>query len=120
MSLSKSKAILRLYEEVLRNGSDVPENTNLHDIIQICEKKGQYIFHTDSYWNFIKSQHKNLPCIRMIFAIKEEDGGKIQNIDKIVELIREIETTLIFVDKIDIVKSDKFIYIDSIKIIRNK
>lgn len=117
MSLSKSKAIMRLYDEILKNGSEVNANSDIQDIIQLCEKKGQYIFHNDSYWNFVKTTFKSKPSIRMIFAIKEEDGGKIQNIDKAVELIREIENTLIYVDTIDIVRSDKFLYVDCIKII---
>lgn len=120
MTLSKPKAILRLYNEILKNGLFVNENEEISKILEDCEKSGKYLFSADSnsYWNFVKSTWKQKPCIRMIFAVKENNGGKVQNIDRIVDLIRDIEKTLIFVDNINIVKSEKFIYLDIVKIIR--
>ena len=118
MTLSKPKAILRLYNEALKNDLCVNENEEISKIIEICEKAGKYIFHIDSYWSFVKSNKNQKPCIRMIFALKENDGGKVQNIDRIMELIRDVENVLLYVDNIDIVKSDKFIYLDIIKNIK--
>jgi len=120
MTLSKPKAILRLYNEILKNGIIVDENEEISKIIEGCEKSGKYLFNSESgsYWSFVKSTWKQKPCVRMIFAVKENNGGKVQNIDRIVELIREVEKTLLFVDDISIIKNDKFIYLDMIKVIR--
>lgn len=119
MSISQPKAISRLYNEVLANGITVPENEKIELITSTCEKKGQFVFHIDSYWSFVKSKHDGKKCIRMIFALKEKIGGKVHNIDRVVELIRNIEKTLIYVDNIKLVKKSDFIYLDVIKMLLN-
>ena len=119
MAISKSKAILRLFNETLKNGLEIDENENISNIIQICEKNGKYIFHIDSYWCFVKTTRNHKQYIRMIFALKENEGGKIQNIDRIIEIIRNVESVLLYVNSIDIVKSDKFIYLDIFKNLKN-
>jgi hypothetical protein len=115
MAISQPKAIARLYNEVVLNGQLVPEDEKIEVITALCEKKGQFIFHIDSYWSFVKTKFTDKKCIRMIFALKENVGGKVHNIDRIVELIKNIEKTLIFVDRIHIVKRGDFIYLDVIK-----
>jgi hypothetical protein len=118
MPISQPKAIIRLYNEVLLNGTIVNEEESIESITALCEKRGQFIFHVDSYWSFVKSKHHGLKCIRMIFALKENSGGKVHNIDRIVELIKNIEKTLIFVDDIKVAKRSGFIYLDAVKIIK--
>ena len=120
MTLSQPKAILRLYNEILKNGLTLKENEKISKIIESCEKDGKYIFNTESgsYWSFVKSTKNNEPCIRMIFAVKENNGGKVQNIDRIISLIKNVENTLLFIDFIEIVKDDKVIFLDIVKIIR--
>jgi len=115
MAISQPKAIARLYNEVVTNGQIVPENEKIENITALCEKKGQFIFHVDSYWSFVKTKFADKKCIRMIFALKENAGGKVHNIDRLVELIKNVEKTLIFVDKINIVKKGDFIYLDVVK-----
>lgn len=117
MAISQSKAISRLYNEVITNGIVLEENETIENITSTCEKKGQFIFHIDSYWSFVRSKHNGKKCIRMIFALKENVGGKVHNIDRVVELIRNIEKTLIYVDNININKKQDFIYLDVIKFI---
>ena len=116
MAISQPKAISRLYSEVVSNGIIVDENESIETITSLCEKKGQFIFHVDSYWSFVKSKYQDQKCIRMIFSLKENIGGKVQNIDRVVELIRNIEKTLVFVDKVKLINGDDFIYVDVIKI----
>lgn len=116
MAISQIKAITRLYNEVIDNGLSVEENTSFDSITQICEKKGQFIFQGDSYWSFVKSKFNDKKCIRMIFALKENSGGKVHNIDRITELIKNVEKILIFIDNVKIIKQGGFIYIDIIKI----
>jgi len=115
MAISQNKAIIRLYNEVLVNGIIVDENKSIDDITKSCEKKGQFIFRGDSYWSFVQTKRNGRKCIRMIFALKENAGGKVHNIDRIMELISNIERTLIFIDDIRIIKSSGFIYLDAYK-----
>ena len=115
MAISQTKAILRLFSEVVTNGITVLPDEKIESITELCEKKGQFIFHVDSYWSFVKSKFDNKKCIRMIFALKENSGGKVHNIDRLIELIKNIEKTLIFVDHVKIVKKADFIYLDVIK-----
>lgn len=115
MALKQTKAILRLYNEILDNGIVVKENEDIPDIIQKCEEKGQFIFHGDSFWSFVKTTHEGRNCIRMIFALKNTEGGKVHNIERITTLIQNLESVLVYVDNIDIVYADKFIHVDVIK-----
>jgi len=117
MAISQSKAITRLYNDVVINGIVADQNESIENITGMCEKKGQFIFRVDSYWSFVKSKFNDENCIRMIFALKENAGGKVHNIDRIIELIKNVEKTLIFVDHINIIKGDGFIYLDIIKLI---
>ena len=116
MAISQSKAISRLFGEVVTNGIVVAEDEKIETITATCEKKGQFIFHVDSYWSFVKSKYEGRKCIRMIFALKENVGGKVHNIDRVVELIKNIEKTLVFIDNIKIVHKSDFIYLDVIKL----
>ncbi len=117
MPISQIKAITRLYQEVISNGIVIDENQSIDDITTLCESKGQFIFRGDSYWSFVKSSKNGKDCIRMIFAIKETSGGKVQNNDKLMELISNVEKTLIFIDESIVIKQGRFMYLDVIKYI---
>ena len=117
MAISQAKAIVRLYHEVLSNGITVEENQSIEDITKSCEKKGQFIFRGDSYWSFVQTKRDDRKCVRMIFALKENSGGKVHNIDRIMELIGNVEKTLTFIDSVNIIKQGGFIYLDAIKYI---
>ena len=120
MAISQTKAIIRLYNEILSNGIFVDESKDIDEIIKSCEKRGQFIFRGDSYWSFVQTKKNHRKCIRMIFALKENIGGKVQNIDRLIELIDSIEKVLIFVDIVKIVRKGGFIYLDVIKFIDKK
>jgi len=117
MAISQVKAIIRLYNEVSLNGIMMDENQSIQTITESCEKRGQFIFRGDSYWSFVQTKKNNKKCIRMIFALKDNSGGKVHNIDRIMELITNIEKTLTFIDCVEIVKQGGFIYLDTIKYI---
>lgn len=118
MAILPTKAIMRLFDEVSTKGLYVDENETIENIIKLCEKKGQFIFHVDSFWSFVQTKFGDKKCIRMIFAIKEEDGGKVQNIDRLVDLIKIVEKTLVYIDSAKIIKKNGFMYLDTIKIIK--
>jgi len=107
-----------LYDEILENGLVVPENETVENIISKCEEKGQFIFHGDSFWSFVKTQYKTRPCVRMIFALKTAEGGKVHNIERITTLIQNLESVLVYVDNVDVINTKKFIYVDIIKYLK--
>jgi len=115
MALKQTKAILRLYNEILEKGLMVDEKETIPDIIRKCEEKGQFIFHGDSFWSFVKSTYNGRKCIRMIFALKDGEGGKVHNIERITTLISNLESVLVYVDDINIINSEGFIYLDVVK-----
>ena len=117
MALKQTKAIRRLYDEVLKNGSSVDQDESIQNIISLCEEKGQFIFHGDSYWSFVKSKYKDKLCIRMIFALKTAESGKVQNIERVIMIVKNLEHELVYVDNINIENSADFIYVDAIKYI---
>lgn len=53
--------------------------------------------------------------IRIVFIIKETDQGKVQDIEKVMLLIADLEAALTYVDKCTQTKGDNFIYIDVLK-----
>jgi len=118
MALKQTKAIRRLYDEILDNGLVVEPNEPIQSIISQCEEKGQFIFHGDSFWSFVKTEFKSRPCMRMIFALKDGEGGKVYNIERITTLIQNLESVLVYVDNVDVNDSDGFIYIDVIKYLK--
>lgn len=118
MALKQTKAIKRLYDEILDNGLVIPEGETIQNIITKCEEKGQFIFHGDSFWSFVKSEYKTRKCVRMIFALKDCEGGKVHNIERITTLIQNLESVLVYVDNVDVNNSDGFIYIDVIKYLK--
>ena len=98
-------------------GIIVNENEDIPTLLEKVQKEGQYLFCDDfsSYWGFVRTTSNDIPCVRMIFAIKEGKGGKVHNIEKITNLIRCIESVLVFVDNIDISKDEGFMYLDVVK-----
>jgi len=117
MPAKLEKQIIRLYNEVLTNGIEVKENEEISNIVKKCEEKGQFIFNGDSYWSFVKTIFKTRPCIRMVFTIKDGENGKVHNIEKITDLIKNVERILIFVDHVDVSRSTGYSYVDIIKFI---
>lgn len=111
----QEKAIAKLYNECSKNGIETKEGEDFIGILESCKEKGQFVFYVNSYWGFVRTTSQNKKCIRMIFALKNEEEGKVHNIERILSLIRDLERVLIFVDSIAIKKINQFTYIDVIK-----
>lgn len=119
MAASLSKVILKLFNEVSAYDVSVSEDEPIENVIKKCEKKGQFVFQGDYFLSFVKSTYQGQKCIRMIFAIKEETGGRLRNIERLVDILKVVEKTLIFVDRALTDKGDGFIYLDIIKILND-
>lgn len=115
MAASLSKVITKLFNEASTYSLNVPEGEPIESVIKKCEEKGQFVFQGDYFLSFVKSTFNGQECIRMIFAIKEEAGGRLKNIERLVDILKVVEKTLIFVDKALTERGENFIYLDIIK-----
>ena len=111
------KSIQALFDKTVEEGITVEENLSLFDILTECEEKGKFVFHGDSHWNFVKSTFKGTDCIRMVFVLQEGEGGKVKDIDKVMQLVGDLDELFIFLDNTDMIKKKKFIYVDAIKVL---
>ena len=97
----------------------VEEGTSLFDVVTLCEESGW--FHYDKEiqesWNIVKSKKDGKECIRIIFRILEGEGGKVQNIDRVMELIKMLETHFVYLDDTKMIKKKKHIYVDVVKVL---
>jgi len=120
MSKKQVNAILKMFNVTLDKGLYVAEEEDIFTILKKCEKNGQFYFDGDSYWCFIQSEFNKQKCIRMIFALKYSDGGKVKKIERLTSLIYNLERALLYVDKVSVDDESQtnFVYIDAIKILR--
>ena len=63
----------------------------------------------------VRTASEGADVIRIVFVVKESESGKVKDIDKVFDLIRDLEQALVCVDKCEQTKSDGFIYVDVIK-----
>ena len=117
MAASLSKIITKLFNEASTYNVSVPEDEPIENVIKKCEEKGQFVFQGDYFLSFVKSTYNGQKCIRIIFAIKEEAGGRLKNIERLVDILKIVEKTLIFVDKAVTERGENFIYLDIIKVL---
>ena len=111
------KSIKTLFDKTVEEGIEVEENLSLFDILKKCEAEGKFVFHGDSHWNFVKSAFAGKPCVRMIFVLQEGEGGKVKDIDKVMQLVGDLDELFIFLDNTKMTKQKKFIYVDAVKVL---
>jgi len=118
-TVSQTLSIKAFYEKVLENSEDLffKENEDINKIITDCQQAGQFIFKKDdlSTWYFIRSSYKDRKCIRMIFVLSGEEGGKVHNVEKIMKLLSNVEEVLTVIDNSKIYKHGSYMILDAIK-----
>ena len=107
--------IRKLFRETLIDGVFLEENCLTRDIVDACEEQGKLYGYKGLFIAAARTSSEGVDCIRIIFVIKESESGKVKDIDKVFELIRDLEQALVCVDKCEQTKSDGFIYLDIIK-----
>ena len=117
MAASLSKVITKLFNEASTYNVSVPEGEPIESVIKKCEEKGQFVFQGDYFLSFVRSTFNGKNCIRMIFAIKEETGGRLKNIERLVDILKIVEKTLVFIDKAVTERGENFIYLDIVKVL---
>jgi len=112
---STDKVIADLYNECSSNKDENVNITNdIQDILEYCEKHNRLTEHDGNFFAFVKSMSGKRQAIRMIYAIRQ-GKKKVFNVENIMKLIREIERSLVFVDRTKTKEQDGFFYLDIIK-----
>lgn len=97
------------------DGIFLEESSSTRDVVDACEEQGKLFGYKGLFIAAIRSSTNEIDCIRIVFVVKESESGKVKDIDKVFNLMRDLEQALICVDKCEQTKSDGFIYIDVIK-----
>ena len=117
--MKKNKNIEKLYEDSLGDTSvhDYVENTV--DWIRQCESNNLiHKIKDDIHLSICKvKDSEDKPYIRMVFVIKDKVRGRVRNIERITDIIRDVERVVSFVDKVKTHKSDNLVYLDMLKAI---
>ena len=115
MSNKNLEKIKKLFKETLLEGIFLEENLTPRQVIDNCEDQGKLFSYKGMFIASCRSRHENTDCVRMIFVLKESDQGKVQDVEKIMALLTELETSLIYLDKCKQEKIDNLVYVDIVK-----
>lgn len=107
--------IKKLFRETLINGIFLDKDAAPREIIDRCEEQGKFYSYKGLFIAPCRTIIDESDYIRIIFVIKETDQGKVQDVEKVMALISDLESALTYVDKCNQTKGDNFIYIDVLK-----
>lgn len=111
----RAEKIRKLFKDTFHTGILLEEGKSTRDIVDYCEGQDKLFIYKGLFIAAVKSSYQNQDCIRMVFVIKESESGKVKDIDKVFELVTDLEEALICLDKCEQHKSDGFIYLDIMK-----
>ena len=110
--------IERHYNDAL-NSEDVYNYTeNLLDWVKECDdlKLIKELIPNEIHIMSSKIRHPdNDVCIRMVLVIKDKTRGRVRNLRKVMDVVGDIETALVFLDSCAHDKFDDRIYLDVLK-----
>ena len=113
----QSEKIKKVFKETLQHGIIIDEGILPRDIIDLCEEKNKLYSYKDMFIAPTISRVGDSDCMRIIFALREISGGRVQNVERIITLVKDLETVLIYLDDCNQTKDNGFIYFDVTKII---
>ena len=113
----QSEKIKKVFKETLQNGVVIEEGISPRDIIDLCEKDNKLYSYKDMFIAPTMSRIGDSDCMRIIFALREISGGRVQNVERVINLVKDLETVLIYLDDCNQTKDNGFIYFDVTKII---
>jgi hypothetical protein len=115
MSNRQLEKIRKVFNDTLQIGISCPSELSSRDVLDFCEKSDRLFFYKDSLIAPTRTVFESSECIRIVFALKEGDGGKVQNIERVIQIIKDLEEVLVYIDQCRQTKGDGFIYLDVIK-----
>ncbi|MEM4260776.1 MAG: hypothetical protein QXG00_06060 [Candidatus Woesearchaeota archaeon] len=105
----------KLFYDTLFDGIFVSESFSTRDIVEECEKQGKLYSYKGLFIAPVRSTYNNADCIRIVFVIKSTDNGKVQDVDKVLNLLKDIEDAFTYVDICRQINHDGYMYIDTVK-----
>jgi len=103
------------YDEALTSNFTVDLSDPAVDVIRKNEESNK-LTEADNdrvYWFFAKT--KKPTSMRMIFAVKETSRGRVRNLERITNIVRDVECMLSYVDSFETTKSGNIVYLDIVK-----
>lgn len=121
-----SDTILKLFNSAIKNDLFVSTDDTVFDVLNKCKDNDEIsLEYKDVNAGFAKVEFDGKDYMRMVFELKpqiDENGNKItrskvQNIEKTVQLVKNLEKTLIYLNECYYDKIEDNIYIDARKLI---
>ena len=107
--------IRRVINETLTKGIITNDSLTARELVESCEKEGKLFSYKGMFIASSKTTRKSQECLRTVFVLKEGDSGKVQNVEKIMQIVTDLEVILEYVDNCDQTELEGFIYLDVIK-----
>ena len=116
MSSQQVKKFTKLINDTIKNGILIPEeNNSIRNIVSECEENGKLFTYKNVFISPVKTFENGIECLRIIFTLKEDDGSKVQNIETITTIVKDMESILVYLSGCKQTKIDNFIYLDITK-----
>lgn len=116
----QAERIKKILNETLTSGIFGKSDNSSRDIIELCETEGKLYSYKGMYIAPIKTTFEESESIRIVFAMKQSDSGRVQDVERTLQLIRDLESVLVYVDRTEQTKSEGFVYLDIIKILKEE
>ena len=107
--------IRRVINETLTKGVTTEESLTARELVEHCEKEGKLFSYKGMFIAPSKTTQDVQECLRVVFVLKEGDSGKVQNVEKVMQIVSDLESILVYVDLCDQTELEGFIYLDVIK-----
>lgn len=116
----KSDVILKLYNSAKNSKLEVHEKDTTQEVLEYCKDYIEQILeYKELNAAFVKMKLKNEDYIRMVFELKppKNSRSKVQNIERIIQLIKSLEKTLIVISTCSYDTINGIVYLDAVKVI---
>tara|TARA_Y100000310_G_scaffold342450_1_gene445767 strand:- start:2966 stop:3325 length:360 start_codon:yes stop_codon:yes gene_type:complete len=116
----KSDVILKLYDSAINSNLEVEEEETSKGVLGQCKDYSEQILeYKELNAAFVKTKKGDEDYIRMVFELKppKNSRSKVQNIERIVQLIKSLEKTLVVVNKCSYDLVDGDVYLDAVKLV---
>lgn len=115
----QTEKIKKMFNDTLRNGLVIEHTESYRKVIEECEKNGKLFSYKNLFISPVLTNVDDQTCMRIVIAIKEENA-KVQNVDTIIQLIKDLEEVMTYLDSCIQYKVDNFIYLDVLKKLKEK
>jgi len=114
------KIIREMYDEIIKSKDVIECPVESIEAIRLCEKNNTLVVCKDDETciGFVKTKgQEGKNYMRIIFAVKDGDkkGRKNTTADVSMDVIKDVESVLLYVDSCKVTRIDNRIYVDFLK-----